>query len=168
MERLRKRGGRRGDGFHSAVEALLKGTEEPPKNLIALDLYRSSKPLIQKHVSNPLLIEQQLWSEDLEVAGTLDLLADWDGVPSLIDWKTSSYKKAEDEIETYFMQTFMYNYMLYERVDLMIKQIVIFIAVEHDDPQIFITTPNKHAKKTIKFLQEYRKTNRFQYIEKTT
>lgn len=165
MAELRSRGAKRGDGFHKAVESLLEGKEELPKNLISKELYLKAKSTIEKNVSDPLLIEQQLWSEDLQVAGTLDLIAEWNGKLSLIDWKTASYKKAKDEIETYYMQTFMYTYMIHERIGIKLDQIVIFIAVEDEDPQIFITTPNEHAKKTVAFLQEYRQKNTFVYQE---
>jgi hypothetical protein len=57
----------------------------------------------------PLLCEQAVWSEVHEYAGTMDLLAEVNGRPTLLDWKTG--KAIYDES---FLQNAAYRHALME------------------------------------------------------
>ena len=84
-------------------------------------------------------VEERLYSEALGVAGTADLLADFDGVPSVIDYKTSGKPKEKDWIHGYFQQCACYSFAAYERAKLHLPQIVIIITNTTDfEPQIFV------------------------------
>ena len=47
-----------------------------------------------KHINNIHYLEQALWSEGIGLAGRVDLIAEWDGKLSVIDFKTSSKNTA--------------------------------------------------------------------------
>ena len=92
---------------------------------------------IDKHVGTVKAIEAPLYSNALRVGGTVDLVAEWDGVLSVIDFKTSSKPKRVDWIDAYFMQSAAYAVMFEERTQMPVSQVVIAIAVEQHGPQVF-------------------------------
>ena len=74
----------------------------------------------------------------MEVAGTVDCIAEYDGKLAVIDFMTSSKLKQRDWIHGYFMQTSAYAVMFEERTGIPIGKLVIIIAVDDEEPQIFI------------------------------
>ena len=89
-------------------------------------------------IDNIRLQEAPLYSSDLRVAGTVDCIAEYDGILSVIDFKTAVEIKQKDWIHSYFMQTSAYCYMAKESAGLDIKQIVIIMASENGEGQDFI------------------------------
>jgi ATP-dependent exoDNAse (exonuclease V) beta subunit len=74
----------------------------------------------------------------LKTAGRCDLIAEYDGVPSVIDFKTSRKLKKEEWIESYFLQTTVYSMMFESMYKIKVPQIAILIAVDHEPPQVFV------------------------------
>ncbi len=102
------------------------------------ELFLKVKPYLQKFIHEVWCVEQSLYSTQLCAAGKTDAAGIWDGVPSIIDFKTSSKYKREDYILNYFLQCTMYALMFKERTGQAIEQFVIVIAVEEErEPQIF-------------------------------
>ena len=56
------------------------------------------KPLIDKHVTKVFATECPLYSDHLQLAGTCDAIVEWDGVPTIVDWKTSRRPKKKANI----------------------------------------------------------------------
>ena len=83
-------------------------------------------------------LETPLYSDHLQVAGTVDCIADFQGKLSVIDFKTASKPKDRDDIYNYFMQTAAYAVAFEERTGIPIGRLVIIMAVENDDPRLFI------------------------------
>jgi genome maintenance exonuclease 1 len=84
------------------------------------------------------MLECPLYSDYLRVAGTVDCIAEWNGRLSIIDFKTSRKVKKRDWIENYFMQEAAYAVMFEERTGKKVSQLVTVIAVDNEDPQVFI------------------------------
>jgi len=96
-----------------------------------------------KNIDNILGLELPLHSDILKVAGTADCVAEYNGVLSLIDFKTSRKRKREDWIEDYYIQAFFYAAAFFEMSGALPEQVVILIAVrESNDVQVF-TKPIK-------------------------
>ena len=96
-----------------------------------------------KNIDNVLGLELPLHSDILKVAGTADCVAEYNGVLSLIDFKTSRKRKREDWIEDYYIQAFFYAAAFFEMSGALPEQVVILIAVrESNDVQVF-TKPIK-------------------------
>ena len=55
--------------------------------------------------------EAALYSEHLGLAGRVDCVGEFDGVPSIIDFKTSKKLKKKDSITNYFIQESAYAIM---------------------------------------------------------
>ena len=74
----------------------------------------------------------------LKVAGTADCVAEYNGVLSVIDFKTSRKSKREDWIEDYYIQTMFYAAAFFEMTGALPEQVVILIAVrDSTEVQVF-------------------------------
>lgn len=93
------------------------------------NLFRNIKPRLMTF-DNIRALETGLYSKRLGVAGTVDCIAEVDGVLSVIDFKTSSRLKTKEQIEDYFLQGAFYLNAYFELTKELPKQIVILIAVE--------------------------------------
>jgi genome maintenance exonuclease 1 len=87
-----------------------------------------------------------LWSENVGLAGRVDCVAEFDGELSIIDFKGSTKTKKEEWIENYFRQATAYAIMFQEKTGIEIKNIVIMVACENGDNQIFIKKPINYVK----------------------
>jgi len=89
-------------------------------------------------------IEAKLYSIQMMLAGTTDLVAEYDGKLSIIDYKTKRSKQRREWITDYFLQTTAYARMWRELTNQDIEQLVILISSEQDTFQEFISTPKLH------------------------
>jgi genome maintenance exonuclease 1 len=74
--------------------------------------------------------EVGLYSDMFGFAGTVDCVAEFQEVLSVIDFKTSTNNKTADMIEDYFKQCTAYAIAWYERTGEAIEDIVVLISVE--------------------------------------
>ena len=72
------------------------------------------------------------------VAGRTDLIAEFDGVLSVIDYKTSNRIKKKEWCESYFAQGAFYGVAYEELTKIPVSQVVIIIAVDNEQPQLFV------------------------------
>jgi ATP-dependent helicase/DNAse subunit B len=100
--------------------------------------------------------EAPLYSERLSVAGRVDCIAEWDGVLSIIDYKTSRRPKKIEYVQGYFIQESVYAACFFERTGVPIKQIVTVIAVDDNEPQVFIEQTMNHLHKFVALREKYR------------
>ena len=133
--RISKRATDRGTRIHTLCEDFLKG-KNPQADLVDMDMWSDLRPVIDK-IDNIHALESKLYSDKLEVAGTVDCIAEFDGTLSVIDFKTSKNPKDINNIEHYFIQATAYSVMFQELYDIAIPDITIIIGVDHDKPQVF-------------------------------
>lgn len=139
--KISARSARRGTEVHRLCEDLILNRnidlrKEMPFNV---HMYRQLERVLKADVDNIIGSELFLYSDKLKVAGACDLIADYRGKKSVIDFKTSRRQKDKEWIEGYFHQTSLYSYMFYERTGIFVPQLVIMIAVEEEnDAQIFV------------------------------
>lgn len=102
------------------------------------------------HINNVLCLEHMMYSKRIKLAGTVDCIAEHDGVLSIVDFKTSSRIKYKQDIENYFLQCACYGLMAFELYGIAIKQISIIMAVEGQNaPLIFNEPMAKWAKQIL-------------------
>jgi len=110
------------------------------------------------NINNIVGNEIALYSDLLRVAGTADCIAEYNGVPSVIDFKTSRKPKKEEWIDDYYMQTFAYKLMFEEMTGIEIQQIVILVAcIEQFDVQVFkkpASDADKYLTKFVNIMKE--------------
>ena len=132
--------GIRGTAVHSIAENYIMNEPDWKKGVMPVNLatFLKIKPILDEHLGSIYGIEESLYSARLRAAGTCDMLAGFDGINSIIDYKTSRNRKKEEHIEGYFLQTTAYSIMAEELTGLKFPQIVILMMVDHEEPQVFI------------------------------
>ena len=101
------------------------------------EMFNSIKFLLDD-IDNIHCLETPLWSDHLQVAGTVDCIGEFQGKLSVIDFKTASKPKDRDDIYHYFMQCAAYSVAFEERTGIPIGRLVVLMAVDNDDPRWFI------------------------------
>ena len=157
--RISRKASGRGTKLHNTVEKYLLNEMSPLQMHSVMpdtkELFLKLKPFLDTHVNNIYGIEQPLFSDELRLAGRCDCIGEWNGEISIIDWKTANYSKEKDQIANYFMQASAYAEMFGERTGISINQIVIAIAVENQQPQIFIEDKKHYLAGLNKYIDKY-------------
>lgn len=140
---------RRGTALHESYEKYLMNDLPEMKIRMMMpnikELFKQLRNEIDTHVGNVYAIEQALYSDKMQVAGRSDLIADWDNEIAVIDYKTSTKEKLEENIQNYFIQGTCYALMFEEITGTPINKIVIAIAIEESTkPQIFVKDKNNY------------------------
>lgn len=134
--RVSARASARGTRIHSNCESYLLGESFEP-DIFDAEMFNSIKFLLDQ-IDNIHCLETPLYSDFLQVAGTVDCIGEFQGKLSVIDFKTASKPKDRDDIYNYFMQCAAYAVAFEERTGIPIGRLVIIMAVDNDDPRWFI------------------------------
>lgn len=142
---------RRGTAVHSICEKYVLNEENYAKDVMPshLQAFKDIQKLLDESVDNILGVELPLYSVVLKTAGRCDLIAEYNGIPSIIDYKTSKKEKKEEWIENYFIQTTCYAMMFSWIYKINIPQIVIMISVDGDNPQLFVKETKKYVDRVL-------------------
>ena len=152
---------RRGTKVHSIVEKYLSNedtTQELPHIRQSL---ANLKPVLDNNIGKIYGLEVPLFSHHLKLAGRCDCIAEYNGVPSIIDFKTSKYIKKKERITNYFAQGAAYAIMWEERTGMSIPNIVIIMDVDHEKPSVFVEHRDNWTKLLEDTIDEYRKRKLF-------
>ena len=147
---------RRGTKVHSIVEKYLNNedtTDFLPHIRQSLD---NLKPVLDKSIGTIFGLEVPLFSHHLKVAGRCDCIAQFNGVPSIIDFKTSRYIKKKEKISHYFAQGAAYSIMCEERTGLIVPNVVIIMDVDHEKPEVFVEHRDNYTKLLEDTINEYK------------
>lgn len=148
---------KRGTSVHALCEAYIHNElHKYDKEIIDVDSFLQIKAIVDKYVDNVRLVESTLYSDYLEVGGTVDLIAEFDGRLSVIDFKTSLKPKKKEWIDNYFMQASAYCVMMEERTGIPVGRIAIIIAVDGHEPQLFLEKRNDHIHQFMRVRQAYK------------
>jgi len=153
--KISSRAARRGTAIHSLCEDYLLNKEVDP-GLFDLETFRSIRPFLDR-INNIHCLETQLYSDYLQVAGTVDCIAEFDGKMSVIDFKTSKRIKTRDDIHGYFMQTSAYAVMFEERTGIPVGKLVIIMSVDDEQPLIFTEKRDDWINMFIDLREDYSK-----------
>lgn len=147
--RILKYSGVRGTIIHQLAEDFLSNKQDYRSGHDYADLitFDYIHPFLQKNIGLIAGLEIPLYSDELRVAGRTDCVAKWDGVWSIIDFKTSRNEKREDQIESYFLQTACYAKMFEERIGLHIPQIVIVMTCDFAPAAVFVKKSTDYIEK---------------------
>lgn len=139
-ERVSKKATTRGTAVHELTEQYLRNNPQYKKGHMPSNIasFHYIKPFLDKHVGTIAGLEIPLYSDKLRVAGRVDCIAQWDGVWSIVDFKTSKKEKSRDDIHNYFMQESAYSMMMFERTGLVCKQLVTVMTVDDGKSLVFV------------------------------
>ena len=134
------RAANRGTAVHSIIERYLDNDVEYDKDVMpdVLSTFKDVQPILADHISEILGLEAPLYSKHLKLAGRVDCVGVFDNKLSIIDFKTSRKIKKKEWIHNYFAQASAYAIMFEERTGIPVPQLVIIIAVDNEEPQVFV------------------------------
>src|ERR1035437_6539077 len=146
-QKITRAAANRGTALHTLVEGYIKAYGY---NSVELENNQNAKLFKQIHpflgrIGEIHIIEKALYSDILKVAGRVDLIGEFDGKLSVIDFKTSTKVKEEHWIKDYLLQETFYAVAFGALFPERIEQIVTIMAVEEGgQPQLFIKKPGDY------------------------
>jgi ATP-dependent exoDNAse (exonuclease V) beta subunit len=157
--KVSKKASDRGTKVHKICEDYLNN-EIPELKMQMLmpdlkELFFKIKPIIDDNVGKVYAQEQALYSDKYRIAGRVDLIAEWNGKLSVIDFKTSTKQKNEEDIQNYFMQCTAYALMFAEITGIWIDDIVVLIATEEGDALLFERQIDAYRKPLMEYIDKY-------------
>ena len=153
----------RGTKVHHMCEDYLNNVQnewpekwaEHQKNFLPFVLFGQLRPYLDKNVNNIFAQECGLYSDKYRVAGRVDCIAEYNNVPSIIDFKTSTKERNDDWNESYYIQASAYAEMFEERTGTPIQQIVILVVTEDGVVQEFVKTKDEYLPKLIETIDDF-------------
>lgn len=139
-EEANRVGGRaaaRGTQVHAIVERYLKNEDTTGYLPHIRQSLENLKPILDKSIGTIYHLEAPLYSRHLGLAGRVDCVSQFDGVPSIVDFKTSKRVKKKENISNYFCQMAAYAIMWEERTGMPIVNTVIVMDVDDNEPLVF-------------------------------
>ena len=135
---------RQGTRVHSICEAYIKNEYGYLDGRMPneIDMFTSIQSLLDR-IDNIHVTEGALYSDELQLAGRTDLIAEFDRNLSVIDYKTSRKIKTWEMCHAYFMQGAFYAHAYEERTGIPINDIIIIMAVENENPLLFKETKDR-------------------------
>ena len=157
--KVSRRAADRGTKVHKICEDYLNNEIPELKMQLMMpdlkELFFKIKPIIDENVGKVYTQEQALYSDKLRIAGRVDLIAEWNGKVAVIDYKTSTKQKDEENIQNYFMQCTAYALMFAERTGIWIDDIVVLIATEEGPAQVFERQIHDYRQPLIEMIDKY-------------
>ena len=148
----------RGTKVHHMCEDFLNNNfdeEVHKKNFLPYVLFGQLKPVLMQKVNNILAQECGLYTDKYRVAGRVDCIAEYNGVKSIIDFKTSRKERNDEWNESYYIQASAYAEMFEERTGIEINQIVILVVTEDGVVQEFVKTKGEYIPKLIEAIDDF-------------
>ena len=150
----------RGTRYHHLQEDFLnnKLTEERLASATPLDLmmFNQTKELTSK-LGDIYMLEGSMYSNELEIAGRVDCVAEFAGKISVIDFKTSTRRKSPSQVKSYFLQETAYATMFEEMYGVPIERIVTIVSVEETgQSQLFVEEPKNWIEPFKELRNQYR------------
>ena len=151
--RISRYAANRGTNLHSICETYLNNN--PVKGFMpdALCLFYKIKTILNR-INNIHFQEKVVYSDKLKVAGRVDCIAEFDGVLSVIDFKTSRRNKTEEDIQSYFWQATFYALAYMELTGIKVDQIVIIIAGD-EKPLVFVKKIRPYIENLVDVVNNY-------------
>ena len=148
----------RGTKYHSIAEDYFNNNldlKKYNKYPLPVLMFHHSRDTLDR-INNIYLQEAALYSKHLELAGRVDCIAEFDGVLSIIDFKTAQEPKREQYLYDYFVQETAYACMLQEIYGLTVKQLVTIVACENGETQVVVHPPKKeYLNRLMSYIDEY-------------
>jgi len=157
----------RGTKVHHMCEDYLNNMEfnfpkewqKHKKDFLPYCLFTELKNKVLCNIDDIYAQEAGLYSDKYKVAGRADCIAHYKGVPSIMDFKTSTKERNDDWNENYYIQGTAYAEMFAERTGIEISQVVILVVTEDGTVQEFIKEKEPYIDLLNDSLDEWRNQN---------
>jgi len=137
----------RGTAVHKLCEDYIDNDPDFSKKHMPsnVHMFNTMKPILDASINNVWYQECFLYSNELETAGQVDCIGEWNGELAVIDFKTSRRPKKEEWILNYYMQVSFYAKAFEEMTGHKVNKGVIFIGVDGSEPQVFEFNPDDYV-----------------------
>ena len=150
----------RGSKVHKMCEDYLNGLdmENHKKDFLPYCLFNELKNQTFDNINDVIGQELVLYSDKYKIAGRTDLIANYKGELSIVDFKTSTNERKDSYNENYYIQTSAYAEMFEELTGQPINQIVILVVTEDGIVQEFIKDKQEYIPLLEQTLEEWYET----------
>ncbi len=153
----------RGTKVHHMCEDYLNNEhdsfEKHKKDFLPWCLFTQLQPFLDNHINDIYTQEAKLYSNKYKVAGRVDCIAEYNGVLSIIDFKTSTKERNDEWNENYYIQGSAYAEMFEERTGIEINQVIILVVTEDGTVQEFIKDKSSFLPMLSESVTEWNKGN---------
>lgn len=128
---------KRGNEVHQIIQSYLENdcTCKYSDMILATGMFEAAKPALGR-ISRIRGTELPLYNKSFEIAGTADCIAEFDGVLSIIDYKTGERPKKIEWCERYFLQETFYSLTWEEMTHSPVEQLVTIVISETGEVQV--------------------------------
>jgi genome maintenance exonuclease 1 len=135
--KIGSRAANRGTQVHAIIERYLKNEDTTDYLPHIRQSLQNVQSIFDERLGVINGLEMALYSNHLGLAGRCDCVGEFDGVKSIIDFKTSRRIKKKENISNYFAQMSGYAIMFEERTGIPITNTVIIMDVDNEAPLVF-------------------------------
>ena len=154
--KIGNRAAARGTQVHNIIEKYLLNEDISDFLPYVRQSLSNIRSILDEHITTIYGLEVPLYSRYLGVAGRCDCIALFDGVPTIVDFKTSRRPKKHEKIPNYFAQMAGYAVMWEDRTGMPITNTVIIMDVDDHEPIIFREHRDNHIQLLIDTIKEYK------------
>ena len=129
------------------------------KDFLPYCLFTQLQEKVLQNIDDIYALEAGLYSDKYKVAGRVDCVSEYNGVPSVIDFKTSTKERKDDWNENYYIQGSAYAEMFQERTGIVIAQVVILVVTEDGTVQEFVKNKHDYLDALTETVTEWRNQN---------
>ena len=133
--------------------------EKHKKNFLPYCLFTQLREQALQNIDDIYALEAGLYSDKYKVAGRVDCIAKYRGVPSIIDFKTSTKERKDEWNESYYIQGSAYAEMFQERTSMAISKVVILVVTEDGTVQEFVKEKYDYLDALTETITEWRSQN---------
>ena len=152
----------RGTKVHQMCEDYLNNNfdeDKHKKDFLPYCLFKELSAQLLCKIDNIRSQECGLYSDKYKVAGRVDCIAEYNGVLSIIDFKTSKRERSDDWNENYYIQGSAYAEMFEERTGIEINQICILVVTEDGVVQEFVKDKTEYLPLLSDTIKEWEEKN---------
>ena len=152
----------RGTHVHHMCEDYINNDfdeEKHKKKFLPYTLFTQLRDSALQKIDNIYAQECGLYSDKYKVAGRVDCIAEYDGIPSIIDFKTSTSERKDSYNENYYIQASAYAEMFEERTKIAINQVVILVITEDGVVQEFVKDKKNYLPLLTETISDWKEKN---------
>jgi len=147
----------RGTRIHQLAEDYINGDdiEVEKYSMQDAEMFESLKQVLDEKVDNVRMQEVRMYSDYIRMAGTVDMVSDFEGKRCIVDFKTSRKLKRPSDILNYYCQATAYAIMFEEMTGIAVPRFAIVIAVDGEGVQIFRGKRDDYVESLLTLRKQY-------------
>jgi len=155
--KISQQAARRGTDLHNLMETYILGDEIDAKKIMPSTLarFRPVQKCLDENLQLVYASETPMYSDILRIAGTADLICEWNGEVTVVDFKTARKMKTSEMIVDYFVQATAYSIMFEEHTGIECHHFAILMVSDEGEFQEFHGKRNDYVRQLIRIRDQY-------------